>query len=321
MRRPSQVTAARHAVSATPAHGPSVLSHVHAFYVGETRQGSQGSQVSWLSEKYADLAALPGLRRERWQASWLGEPLLEELRGLDRLSWVLLHLLGLSCLVRRRRLDRLLLLYLPLLTMIAVNILGRWPLGAFRTNLFLCLYVFPIPVYGLTQLAGAARWRQATVAAAVMLFYVLPGFAFGFDWHREKATWTKNHRMPRVLELLRERRQLYLRHNPKLPRAWLILDSHTAQSYKYYVSMHPSSRQRNREYFEENFRWRSELLHREKIEHQLKRYLRKTKHPIWVVISKRQYVDRMYRYASRVGRIVFQRRVGHDHLVLRVARK
>ncbi len=55
---------------------------------------------------------------------------------VDKWLWFAIHVAGVAVLLRRRRLHECLLLFGPLLVLIFFNAIGRWPFGAFRTNLF-----------------------------------------------------------------------------------------------------------------------------------------------------------------------------------------
>ena len=287
------------------------------FYVGKSTSGGE-TQVKWSAEKYGDVAALPGLRRLRWKVPAEREPQLAELQDLDRLAWVLLHLLGIVSLACHRRRDELLLLVLPLLVVTAVNVFGRWPMGAFRTNLFLCVYAFPIPIYGLLFLAGSA-YRRAAVAVVMGTFLVLPGLAWGLGDLGQKNTWTRGHQMPEVLDLLRAEREKHLATHPNMPREVLLMDTHTAHSFTYYMQIHPSSREENQTYFRKNFAVRRELGDMSHMVRRVRTSLRTATAPIWVVVSKGQFMGPVYDEARHRGRILFERRFGDDHLVLRVA--
>jgi hypothetical protein len=288
------------------------------FYVAKSPAGGE-TQVGWSTKKYGDVAALPGLRRQLWKVPAPLESQVDDLRDLDRLAWVLLHLLGIVYLASHRRRDELLLLQLPLLIVVALNLLGRWPMGAFRTNLFLCVYAFPIPIYGLLFLAGSAIRRRAAVAAAAGMLLVLPGLLWGLDDHGHKATWTRNHQMPQVLDLLRAEREKHLADHPRMPKETLVLDSHTSHPFSYYLKLHPSSRKKNRAYFRANFRTKREHGDVSRMVRRVRRTLQTARDPIWVVVSKPRFMDPVHQEARRRGRILFERHIDDDHLVLRVA--
>ena len=291
------------------------------FYVERSSKTDDPGRTAWTLEKYGDLASLPGLRRERWRSAGGSADTLDTLRDIDRSLWITLHVLGLAYLLIRRRVEVLMLLCLPLLAVVTANLLGRWPLGLFRVNLFLCPYVLPIPVFGLVLLAGARRWRERSVAVAASLLCVVPTFGFGFDWHRTKETWTRSHYMPELLAVLRQQRQLHLRENRRYPPETLVLDNSTLRSYVYYLDVHPSSKEQNRAFFRANFRMVQEPGALSRIERHLARRLKQSKRPIWLLSSKHPYMDPLERYARQIGNVVFERRIGTDHMVLEVAPK
>jgi hypothetical protein len=99
------------------------------------------------------------------------------------------------------------------------------------------------------------------------------------------------------------------------------MDSHGATPYDYYVNTHPSSRERNQKYFRANFHRDQVTSGARGIRKRLAKRLKRARTPVWVVISKPQYMDATESYAAKIGRIEFRRRIEEDHLILRVAGK
>ena len=125
--------------------------------------------------------------------------------------------------------------------------------------------------------------------------------------------------MPEVLDLLRAEREKHLATHPNMPREVLLMDTHTAHSFTYYMQIHPTSRKENRTYFRKNFAVRRELGDMNRMVRRVRTSLRTATAPIWVVVSKGQFMGPVYDEARHRGRILFERRFGDDHLVLRVA--
>ena len=150
---------------------------------------------------------------------------------------------------------------------------------------------------------------------------VVPVFAFGFDWHLQKDTWTRSHYMPELLALLREQREQHLAHDSTAPRELLILDNSTSRSYKYYLNIHPASREANRAFFRKNFRMVNVPGRIAVVERYVEKRLRRSKRPFWLFSSKHPYMDPLEQYARRTGRVIFEKRIGTDHMMLYIAPK
>jgi 4-amino-4-deoxy-L-arabinose transferase-like glycosyltransferase len=278
------------------------------FYVQEPSR----SRASWLVEQYNDVAALPGLRRILWKPpARLNAGFVAHWQSADRLAWVFAHFLGAYVLARRRRWDLMLLLFLPLLTLVVVNLAGYWPLGAARMNLFACAYVLPIAAIGLDGLVGLSRARTWITASVVLSLSVLPGFAFGFDWHRHKRTWTRDHYARVILERLRSLREQHLKADPTRPRERVLLDTHSWHPFRFYTAYHPAFA--GDSFYARNFR------NERGISRKLPRVLRREKQPVWVIASKE--LDATRAYVAGAGNILFEERVHDEHLILLVARK
>jgi len=278
------------------------------FYTGEPSR----SRASWLVEQYDDVAALPGLRRTLWKApACLDAGFVDHWRSAERLAWVFAHFLGAYVLARRRRWDVMLLLFLPLLTLVVVNLVGYWPLGAARMNLFACAYVLPIAAIGLDGLVGMSRTRTWITAGVVLSLSVLPGFAFGFDWHRHKRTWTRDHYARLILVRLRSLREQHLKADPTRPPERVLLDTHSWHPVRFYEAYHPDFA--GESFYAQNFR------NERGISRKLPRVLRRAKQPVWVIVSKN--LDATRAYVANVGKIVFEEQVHDQHLILLVAPK
>src|SRR5882724_1335191 len=110
----------------------------NVFYVHNAAQGD--SRTSWTAAHVAELAALPGMRREQWHARWLSHATLSKMKSADAVAWEVLGLVGLGVLAYRRRGREALLLASPVVVLVFFNAVGAWPLGAFRANLFALVY-------------------------------------------------------------------------------------------------------------------------------------------------------------------------------------
>jgi Dolichyl-phosphate-mannose-protein mannosyltransferase len=274
---------------------------------------SHDSRLDWTIGKYADMTALIGMRRELWSdPGKLPAKLAVELGALDRWLWLGLYGLGVGALWQKRRAE-LMLFCLPIGTMILANALGKWPFGAFRTNMFTSVYLFPIPIIGL-ELAQQ-RWKAAGRAFGLLTLAtcVLPGFLFGFDWHGHKRTWTRDHYQREVIEKIYAIRKQQLAEHPDLPRARLVLDLHTYESHKYYLNTHPVFRARYHDFFEANFI--QDNVGSNSLVSKVQQRLR-AREPVWVVASKSISSEAIEDFAKTRVHVLFRERIKDEHLIL-----
>jgi hypothetical protein len=195
----------------------------------------EGDQVGWLSSHYAETAETPGIRNDRWTSPRFTEKNIDRLRSVDDLVWVVLHIAGLTVIVRGRRFREGLLLFGPLAVMLAFNVLGRWPLGPFRTNVFALVYVSAIAAFALDRTPTKTRWADL-LPALVLVF--LPLFVFERFWHAKKGTshMTTTSYFPDAL------RTVIILQGASYTgqREPLLVDTTTCREWDYYTKYHPT---------------------------------------------------------------------------------
>ncbi|HEX3598416.1 MAG TPA: glycosyltransferase family 39 protein, partial [Polyangiaceae bacterium] len=191
-------------------------------------------RTEWTAGHYAEIAALPGSRRSLWARPGSSANRVKELRSLDAIVWLLLHVAGLVVIIRTRRVHDALLLMAPLFVLTLFNVLGYWPLGEFRTNLFALVYVAAIASVGIDHAAKRVRWVDLLPAGALVL---VPLFAFERTWHSRKATYTTSADFPHVMREL-----LFLQGAGYAgPPETLIADNSSCQPWQYYMKYHPTT--------------------------------------------------------------------------------
>lgn len=277
------------------------------------------SRAAWFGEKYTDMVGLPGLRRELWRPpAFVPDAVSRTFVSADRALWLILSTLGIAYLALRRR-ELLLLLVSPFFVLLLLNVLGKWPIGAFRTNVFLCAYLLPLPIFGFDWLARRSARAAGLAAAVVALVTLVPGFAFGFDFGQPKTFWgARQHRQREVIEFLRHAREEHLKRDPRHPKERLIFDCHTLLPHKYYMQTHPSFSRTHREFFERNFAIEPGCGDAAFVTRALEKRLRTSTTPVWAVVSKRRAMEPVYRDAKRAGEILLEKRMDDDHLILQV---
>ncbi len=277
------------------------------------RPSADESRVDWTLSKYGDMAAMVGMRRQLWDDPGKLPPrIAAELGAVDRWLWIGLYVAGVLALSRKQP-WRLLVLVAPLGVLVLLNAVGKWPFGAFRTNLFTSPYLFPVPILGLEMLGVASWHRLRALLGVVACTCIVPGFLFGFDWHGHKRTWTRDHYEREVIETLYRLRQKQLRARPDAPRARLVLDLHTHESHAYYLKVHPTFSAKYGRFFADNFvvdEVGSNALVG-KVQQRLKR-----KEPVWVVSSKDSATQSLLEFAKAKAHVLEQENIRGQHVVL-----
>lgn len=280
------------------------------------RPSDEESRVDWTAKKYGDLTALIGLRRQLWNdPGKLPATAAAELGSVDRWLWIGLSLAGLVALWRKRRAE-LLLFVLPVLVVALVNFVGKWPFGAFRTNVFLGVYLFPVPFLGLELVAGESLRKRQVLIGAVLVTSVVPGFLFGFDWHGHKRMWTRDHYQRQVIERLYQLRQEHLRDRPDAPPARLVLDLHTYESQDYYLRVHPTFSAKYRAFFGQNFV--VDRVGSNSLVSKVQQRMRGST-AVWAVASKDSAIEALLAFA-KTKHVISQERIRDQHLIIQVAK-
>lgn len=222
------------------------------FYIPNPTQ----SHAAWIFSKALEMTQLPGVGRLFWELpSWLSGTAGTSFSSVERFSWTLLAVVGVVALVRARRVDRLLLLGAPLLTMLAFNLAGRWPWGAFRVNLFALAYTLPIALVGLDWVStylGRYKWPALAGAALIQCG---PSLAFGFGLHETKRAWTGHAEFPKLAAHMRDVREERLSTAPSPPRELILLDAYTCGVQRFYFGQHRAFIAREKDFFAKHFTW------------------------------------------------------------------
>ncbi len=278
-------------------------------------------RFDWTLQKFGDLASFISIRSQFWTLSpKISERNAAELAAADRLFWVSLSYAGLWALWKKRR-DLLMVYATPMLVMVLGNFIGKWPLGAFRVNLFTLVYLLPLPFLGMQLLAEADRRMTWVTGSLAMALTIIPGFRFGFDWHGHKRTFTRDFYQREVMAKLYEYRKQQLAKDPNLPRARLLLEPHTWYPNEFYLHDQPDFKAKYEQFFANNF-----IIERASggtLNNKLPQRLRRggPAQGIWLVSSARREFDNLKRGAERGTTIVIQEQIENEHLIMYVEPK
>jgi len=193
----------------------------------------EGSYLGWLWDRYREMAAFPGVRRDHWDG-WIQEE-RNRFRVVDRTLWLVLNLGGLGVLAWKRAWRLALLIALPILLLCVFNALKVWPAGPFRSNLFTIVYFSAIAAMAFEGwMPKGARWYSALPALVTV---ILPLFVFERVWHERKQYLTYDSRFQQIVARLANARRMG--DGEKEP---LILDRRSCEPYRFYTQFHPTSR-------------------------------------------------------------------------------
>jgi hypothetical protein len=193
------------------------------------------SYLRWSVDRFREIAEFPGDRRSLWEFNLISADGLEGLRSVDAFVWLFAWLLGLGLLFRRRQVRAVLLLVVPCLVLWLFNALDFWPMGAFRTNVFVLLYATATAVVPLDgHWEARARWLTSLPA---LLLVVVPLLVFERDWHASKRAQCNDGDLPEALTKLDA-----LRRQKTSGRADVLLLSYgTCSEWEYYSRIHPDA--------------------------------------------------------------------------------
>jgi hypothetical protein len=199
--------------------------------------GKSGSYLKWSLECYRDMTGLPGIRRDFWQEETLTFQQRQQLRNVDRIVWLAMHLMGLMVIVWRRRVREAALVLLPICVLWVFNALGHWPMGAFRTNIFTLAYSTSIA--GMAFDVPESTRRRWLAPIPTLIIVILPLLVFERVWHSRKQAFTYDSKMPKLIERLANIRQ-----STKAP---LVVDRRSCPPFRFYTQFHPVTSQAYRQ--------------------------------------------------------------------------
>jgi hypothetical protein len=283
----------------------------------EWNEGVQpASAAGWVVSKYLAIVQGPGFVPSGWEQAVDGAALYS-LHTLQAVAWTLAFLLGLGALSLRRP-KQLVLLLTPLVLLGLFNALGKWPLGFFRVNLFVLVYVVLIALaavdwlldwgtqWGKSSNAGGAQgWPRrllvAAPAALLALSLVLPRVSFAAPNPNVKETrpWMAHSELRHAARTLRERNSER--------RETLLVDHYSYHGLEYYARVHP-------ERTKLSLRKRFKVRRSEDLQH-LQRAVLKQRGEFWVLVSRLEFVAPMHSLLERECKHVEELRLGPHHLL------
>jgi hypothetical protein len=278
----------------------------YGVFLTDNRNSDTGPQpaaaVVWLWQKFAELFAGPAFAKPDWRIV-APYPLTRELQAAHGLVYGPLFLLGAFSAWRRSE-SWVVLLCGPLLVLAAFNVLGRWPFGLFRVNLFTLVYTLPTPLLALDDWVTSGTPKMVTRPMAVAAFVLVPRLSFSPPLPSIKVSrpWMAHSELRHVLRRLEA--------EPTEGRPLLLADYYTFQCLPFYEALYPRA---HRSKLEARFRARRTMTVAD-----VARALKATRDAtVWVVVSRQGFVaptrQLLYEQCQAVDEFDF----GAHHLVAR----
>jgi hypothetical protein len=213
--------------------------------------------LTWTLAKHADQASMPGWGRQRWGAPdglQLSDEARKPLQSIDYYFWVALYAGGLLVLARLRRFAELILLWLPLLVQVFFNVIGRWPLGNVRMNVFGLAYLVPIVMVALDAiLVCRCRWLSALGSAACAAWVATTMLGLGLPNPYIKRKPAFHTEMVRILDRIHKVTEAETKGRRPRRKERLFYDAYSFCPVKYYLNWHTSSQLKYGTYFKDRF--------------------------------------------------------------------
>jgi len=198
---------------------------------------SPESYAQWLLHRVQGLLELSGMRRKRWQSDLISTEELDALRSADAVLWTILAGVGCVALLARRHWTAATLLIAPFVGMWGFNLLGFWPMGAFRTNLFMLGYVAALAAAGFD--GPRPPFSPAATFLPISLLVLIPLVAFERNWHETKRFFCYDGSFLESMGVIDQRRSL----ESSRRREPLVLGHKMCSEWQYYTQLHPDADQ------------------------------------------------------------------------------
>lgn len=123
-------------------------------------------KLEWLAVKYYELVNFSS----NISTALYGYP---NVKLILSVVFVVLHLIGIASFIHKKNYTHLLLFFAPIALVVFVNVIGYWPFGPFRTNIFLLLYFSIVTVIGIKSLAECKYKliRIMTIATTIVVAF------------------------------------------------------------------------------------------------------------------------------------------------------
>lgn len=207
------------------------------------------------------------------------------------------------------------LFVIPIFGVISANIIGLWPFGPFRTNIFIFGYLLIVALYGLDRIFRSSGKRmKIMIGLTLFVFFVALQFPVHLDYHK-KGWWAGNSEMRRVIdEIYQYETSLTDRHRQRM----IITDFHSEIPLTYYLQHHRSLSKRYGAFFADFDMIHSRAGDIERLENTLIKIAQDplvSAKPVWLIVSKYQMRKNLFDM-QRVKIDVLIKRIFHGNTLL-----
>ena len=230
----------------SPAHNPSFWGRKYdVFHL----PGGQ-SQLEWVLRKFVALVEV-GTHGETFF------PKLDLVASATEWIAKLLFFFGIGASILKRDFRFLVLFVVPVGVCLSFNLMGWWPWGAFRANIFLFGYVVFIFLYGIDALLTVQLEPLRLGAVAIVAAFVLLRLPWDPGYFAEKRKWTYNSRMREVIDTIYEQDRVFFAEHPvntPSDRRRIVIDAHGFHPLSYYMKNSDSYSKQRRDFIRNNYR-------------------------------------------------------------------
>jgi hypothetical protein len=204
------------------------------FYV----DGSRAQLATWLAGKTIGLASFPA----HVDLALPSRAVESAALGVLGFASIALCTVGALALVARRQWAVAALWIGPWLIAIAFNLIGQWPWGVFRTNLFMLAYATGLLCHGLVAVdkrvkrLGVRPWQAGALGLAALALLAFPFDASSFAT-KPASTGAINSSVRTAMERIHALEPPGERREPQT----IALDTHACSPFFYYADYHAES--------------------------------------------------------------------------------
>ncbi len=266
--------------------------------------------VQWIFNKYVSLVESSGTAFIFWDLNFNGYTLIKVA------LWVF-HCMGLIMFIVKRKWEYLLLFVLPIVIILVCNIMGLWPFGAFRVNIFLFCYFIIISLYGMdTVLSMDNKYSKLAITSLILTIFIVLQFPFGMIRYTSKSPiisvpgyWAPNSRIRYALDTI-SGYELSKNAGAKQNDECIILaDWHSFDSVRYYLRKH-SSLSKKYEHLYANGKFRLKYIGGPDVI--IKDLNRISANPrfagkrVWILISQYQSISKVNMFFSKNNNVILR---------------
>lgn len=266
--------------------------------------------VQWIFKKYLSLVESSGTAFIFWDLNFNGYILIKAA------LWAF-HCMGLTMFIVRRKGEYLLLFVLPIIIILVCNIMGLWPFGAFRVNVFMFCYFIIISLYGMdTAISMDNKYSKLAITSLILTIFIVLQFPFGMSRYTSKSPivsvpgyWAPNSRIRYALDTISNYELSKNAETKQNDECILLADWFSFDPVRYYLRKH-SSLSKKYEHLYANRKFRLKYIGGPDVI--IKNINRITANPrfadkrVWIVISNYHSMSKVNLFFSKKKNIILR---------------